>query len=81
MASAKTKTKVVRILLIESMGKKKETATSLCVKTGLEYSMLYSIINCRRDGTFGVWKKIQEALSLKDSEMWTIINTTKRVNR
>ena len=81
MAIAKTKTKVVRILLVDSMGKRKETITSLAFKVGVDRSMIYNMINCRRDGDFSLWKKIQEVLSLKDTEMWSIITTTKRIYR
>ena len=81
MASAKTKTKVVRILLVEAMSKKGESYISLSKKLGIEQTALYRILNCNREGTIDTWRKIQEALSLKDSEMWSIINTTKRVNR
>ena len=81
MAIAKTKTKVVRILLVDAMGKRKETITSLAFKVGVDRSMIYNMINCRRDGDFSLWKKIQEVLSLKDTEMWSIITTTKRIYR
>lgn len=81
MAIAKTKTKLIRPLLLEAMGKKRETYNSLAVKLGMNPTGLYYIINCKRDGDFSTWKKIQEALSLKDSEMWLIITTTKRVYR
>lgn len=81
MAIAKTKTKVVRILLVDAMGKEKETISTLAFKVGVDRTMIYNMINCRRDGDFSLWKKIQEVLSLKDSEMWAIITTTKRIYR
>ena len=81
MAVAKTKTKVVRPLLIEAMNKKSVDIKSLAEKTKLDFSFIYNLINCKRDGSFDNWKKIQEVLSLKDKDMWAIITTTKRVNR
>ena len=81
MALAKTKTKVIRYLLIEALEKRKISAQELSKIANIEYSAVYNIINCRRDGELATWRKIQEALSLKDNEMWAIINTTKRVYR
>lgn len=81
MATAKTKTKVIRPLLLQVMGEKKETITSLSFKLGIDRSMLDCLINCKRDGSIEIWKKIQETLHLKDSEVWSIITTTKRIYR
>ena len=81
MANAKTKTKVVRYLLIEKLEEKRISFKEFSEKIGVERTSLYNLINCRRDGDFATWRKIQEALSLKDSEMWGIIFTTKRIHR
>ena len=62
MATAKTKTKVIRPLLLQVMGEKKETITSLSFKLGIDRSMLDCLINCKRDGSIEIWKKIQETL-------------------
>lgn len=81
MAIAKTKTKVIRPLFVEALERKKVTPYALAKKLNVNFSTVYLLINCDREGSIGTWKKIQEVLSLKDNEMWSIINTTKRVNR
>lgn len=81
MALAKTKTKVVRILLLEKMKEKEISITKLSLLTGFNRGTIDNLINCRRYGEIPAWKKIQEALSLKDKDMWAIINTTKRIYR
>ena len=81
MAIPNTKTKVVRNLLIEALARKKMSPYDLAKKIGVHPSTVYLLINCDRDGEFETWKKIQEVLSLKDNEMWSIIITTKRVYR
>ena len=81
MAIAKTKTTMVRNLLIEARTKKGLSMDDLAKLTGLDRSTIYLIEHNKRGGTFEIWLKIQQALSLKDRDMWTIINTTKRVNR
>ena len=81
MAEAKTKTKVVRNLLIEEMKKRKMSIKDLAAAIGITRFGLYNIINCYRSGDLEVWKKIQEVLSIKDSQMWSIITTTKRIYR
>ena len=80
MAQAKTKTKVIRYLLLEKI-EGKISYKDLSEKTGIERTTIYNLITCRRDGDLQTWRKIQEALSLKDSEMWSIIFTTKRIYR
>ena len=81
MQKQKTKTKLIRPLLLEAMQKKNETINSLSQKTKLHFSTIYNLLNCNRDGDFEVWLKIQKVLSLKDKDMWAIIHTTKRVLR
>lgn len=81
MAQPKTKTIVVRPLLIEAREKKHLTSQALAKLIGVDNSYIFFLEHNKRSGNISVWRKIQEALALKDKDMWLIINTTKRINR
>ena len=81
MATAKTKTVVIRPLLIAARKKAHLSRAQLADKANIDRTYLFLLEHNKRLGDLKVWRKIQEALSLKDNEVWSIINTTKRVNR
>ena len=81
MAKAKTKTTIVRSLLIEAREKKHLTTQALAKLIGVDNSYMFLVEHNKKNASISTWKKIQEALSLKDKDMWAIITTTKRINR
>lgn len=81
MGTAKTKTVVIRPLLIEAREKKHLTIQDLAAKVGVDRSYIFLLEHNKKNASIVIWNKIKEVLSLKDKDMWIIINTTKRVNR
>ena len=81
MPLAKTKTVVVRPLLIDARKKTGMSVKDLADRVGVDPSYIFLLEQNKKTATVDVWLKIQEALKLKDRDMWNIINTTKRINR
>lgn len=81
MGTAKTKTVVIRPLLIEAREKKHLTTQDLAKVLKVDNSYIFLLEHNKKNASISMWKKIQEALALKDKDMWAIITTTKRINR
>lgn len=56
---------------------KKMTLRELAKRSGTNAQMVSFLERNLRDGSFKMWKQIQNSLEIPSSEMWNIINENK----
>ena len=70
-----------RPLLIKARTKARLTTQELASKVGVDNSLIFRLEHSDKAASVEIWRRIQEALSLKDKDMWLIINTIERTKR
>ena len=70
----------VRYLLVEARKKKGIGVIEMAQKLNVHRTHVWKLEGCATDGSINEWRKIQKILSIKDKDMWAIINSKKVVN-